>query len=159
MQLNSQKGQSLIEAMVALMTILLVITAIAIVTVSGLYNSQFVKNQNETNKLAQQGMEFVKNIQANDLKTFAAFGQNITYCIDEANSTLTVVNCSLSAINTGKYYNRTVIFSPGLSECGGSSEEMVTVVVSWSSSKCKSPFCHKSELKTCMTYGTSSDQL
>ena len=58
-----QKGQTMIEAIVALVTILLIVTAIAIVIVNGLYNSSYIKNQNEANKLAQQGMEFVRNIQ------------------------------------------------------------------------------------------------
>ena len=47
---NSQSGQTIIEAVVALMTILLIMTAIAIVIISGLYNSRFIKNQNEANK-------------------------------------------------------------------------------------------------------------
>lgn len=150
---NSQKGQTIIEAMVALVTILLIITAISIVIVNGLYNSRFIKNQNEANKYAQQGIEFVRNIQTNDLNTFKAFDQNSTYCIDNVNSTLTATNCDTTGVNTGTYYNRTVAFAPGGSECLNT-EVKVTVTVKWSSTKCPNTntFCHKSVLAACMPY-------
>lgn len=136
----------------ALVTILVIITAIAIVIVNGLYNSSFIKNQNEANKLSQQGMELVRNIQKNDLAGFASYGQNSTYCIDEVNDALTTDNCFSNNVNTGTAYNRTVVFSAG-GQCLPS-ETKVTVVVSWSSSKCPptNTFCHKSELISCMPY-------
>lgn len=150
---NSQKGQTIIEALVALVTILLILTAISIVIVNGLFNSRFIKNQNEANKYAQQGMEYVRNIQGNDLNTFAAFNQNATYCIDEANSTLTTTNCDVDGVNTGESYNRTVIFSPAGGECSAS-EVKVMVTVKWVSSKCPSTntFCHKSQLASCLPF-------
>lgn len=151
--MNSQRGQSLVEAIVALVTILIIITAIAIVIVSGLYNSSYIKNQNEANKYAQEGMEFVRNIQKNDLVAFASYNQNATYCIEEGSSTLTSTNCDTQTINTGNAYNRTVVFSPGGSECL-LTEIKVSVSVKWSSSKCPSnnTFCHSSELISCMPY-------
>ncbi|MDO8270250.1 MAG: prepilin-type N-terminal cleavage/methylation domain-containing protein [Candidatus Levybacteria bacterium] len=151
--MKNQRGQSLIEAVVALVTILLIVTAIAIVIVNGLYNSQFIKGQNEANKYAQEGMEFVRNIQKNDLGAFGSFNQNATYCIDEVNSTLTTNNCNATTVNTGTSHIRTVTFSPGASQCIAS-EIKVTVVVAWSSTKCptNNTFCHKSELISCMPY-------
>ncbi len=137
----------------ALVTILLILTAISIVIVNGLYNSRFIKNQNEANKYAQQGIEFVRNIQKNDLTTFASFDQNATYCIDSANSTLTNLNCDTNGVNTGTSYNRTIVFSPPGSECN-STEIKATVTVKWSSTKCPNgnTFCHKSELVACLAY-------
>lgn len=148
-----QKGQTIIEAIVALMTILLIITAIAIVIVNGLYNSTFIKNQNQANKYAQQGIEFVRNIQRNDLGVFGAFNQNTTYCIDNQNNTLTRTSCSDTGVNTGTGFNRTIAFSPSGGQCPNT-EIKVTVIVKWASTKCPSTntFCHKSELVTCMPY-------
>ena len=157
---NSQNGQTIIEAVVALMTILLIITAIAIVIVNGLYNSQFIKNQNEANKLAQQGIEFVKNIQINDLGGFSSLVKNedgsistSTFCIDEQNNTLTTNGCVADVINTASNFNRTITFFPPGSECN-STEVKVTTTVSWSSTKCpvSKRFCHKSELVGCMPF-------
>jgi type II secretory pathway pseudopilin PulG len=153
MRFKYQKGQTIIEAIVALMTILLIITAIAIVIVNGLYNSTFIKNQNQANKYAQQGIEFVRNIQRNDLGTFGTFNQNATYCIDEANDTLTSTSCETTGTNTGTNFNRTIVFSPSGGQCPNT-EIKVTVTVKWSSTKCPSnnTFCHKSELVSCMPY-------
>lgn len=150
---SSQKGQTIIEAIVALMTILLIITAIAIVIVNGLYNSQFIKNQNEANKYAQQGIEFVRNIQRNDLNKFGNLDQNSVYCIDTVDNLLTTTDCNDTSANTGTTFNRTVIFTPSGGQCPNT-EIKVTVRVKWSSSKCPSSntYCHKSELIACMPY-------
>ena len=151
--MQKQKGQTLIEAIVALVTILLIITAIAVVLTNGLYNSQFIKNQNEANKYAQEGMEFVRSIQKNDLASFGSYNQNATYCIDEVNNILSTTNCSTTTINTASSYVRTIAFSTGGAQCSAT-EIKVTVTVSWSSSKCtsSSTFCHKSELVSCLPY-------
>lgn len=154
----NQSGQSMIEAIVALVTILLIITAIAIVIVNGLYNSTFIKNQNEANKFSQQGMEFVRNIQKNDLESFRLYATNPgNYCIDEENNLLTT-DCLPDTINLGTVYNRIVVFSAGVSECESpnitTNATKVKVTVSWSSSKCPATdrFCHSSELVSCMPY-------
>ncbi len=155
---KTQRGQTLIEAMVALVVILMILTAISIVIVNGLYNSRFIKNQNEANKYAQQGIELVRNIQKNDLNTFKTFESSIApyLCIDEANSTLTSTNCSDTGVNTGTSYNRTIEFSPPGGECD-STDLKVTVTVRWSSTKCpaSTTFCHKSVLVSCMQKSTT----
>lgn len=161
----------MIEAIVALMTILIIITAIAVVITNGLYNAQFIKNQNEANKYAQQGMELVRNIQQNDLAEFGDTDyQNTTLCIDEATSTLTSDTIKCSGINTGKYYNRTITFSQGAEPCLGIgptgtalpvTETKVTVTVAWSSSKCDktNTFCHKSILQACLPNKVSGSNI
>ncbi len=150
--LNNQKGQTMVEAIVALVTILLIITAIAIVIVNGLYNSTYIKNQNEANKLSQQGMEFVRNIQQNDLATFRAYGQNTNaFCMNEQLNILTNQDCFADRVNTGTAFNRTILFSSG-GECLAS-EAKVVVTVKWISSKCApGTFCHESKLASCMPF-------
>ena len=157
--MKKQKGQTLLEAIVALATILIIITAIAVVIVNALYNSQYIRSQNEANKYAQEGIEFVRNIQKNDLGAFGSFNQNTTYCIDEENNTLTTTGCDTAAVNTGTSHIRTVTFSPGAGQCIAS-EVKVGVTVAWSTSKCPSTntFCHKSELVSCMPYQYPASQ-
>jgi type II secretory pathway pseudopilin PulG len=155
---NSQKGQTIIEAVVALVTILLIITAIAIVIVSGLYNSSFIKNQNEANKYAQQAMEAVRNVQSNDLVLFRTVATTPgLYCLNEADNSITNQNCTEGVINLAGNFNRVITFSNDTkcnSSVQGTEATKVTVVVSWISSKCPSSntFCHKSELVSCMPY-------
>lgn len=155
---NYQSGQTIIEAIVALVTILLIVTAIAIVIVNGLYNSSFIKNQNEANKYAQQGMELVRDIQKNDLESFQGFVNSGMHCINEATSVIESVGCSDTSINTGSAYNRIITFSTDPVICESTNQPTgslkVTVTVKWSSSKCPNTntFCHKSELVSCMPY-------
>jgi hypothetical protein len=146
----SEKGQTIIEAVVALATILLIIAAIAIVIVNALYNSQFIKSQNMANKYAQQGMEFVKNLAQNDLSSFAVYDSG-TYCID-ATVTPSALTSVCDTINASSP-KRTIDFIRGSSECS-TIETKVTVTVKWSSTRCPSSntFCHKSELVSCMPY-------
>ena len=161
MKHKSQKGQTIIEAIVALMTILIILTAISIVIVNGLYNSRFIKNQNEANKYAQQGIEFVRNMQKNDLEQFGELvlddlgevPEFSTFCIDEENNTLTSDNCVPNTANLAGTYNRTVSFSPPGSKCHDS-EIITSVSVKWSSSKCpeSNRYCHMSQLESCLPF-------
>lgn len=151
MKLFSEKGQTIIEAVVALATILLIIAAIAIVIVNALYNSQFIKNLNTANKYAQQGMEFVKDIQQNDLSSFASYNGG-PYCINTAVSPPLTLICG-DSMNSGSL-RRTIDFSKNSTDCNAATETKVTVIVKWSSTKCSSSntFCHQSELVSCMPY-------
>jgi Tfp pilus assembly protein PilV len=56
------KGQSLLEVTVLVGLVLIVISGLVIVTVNGLKNSQYSQNQAQATKLAQEGMDQVKNI-------------------------------------------------------------------------------------------------
>lgn len=56
-----EKGQSLIEVIVAIFIIILVFTAIIFATVLAVKKAQFSKNQNLAEKYAQEGIETVRN--------------------------------------------------------------------------------------------------
>lgn len=60
-----QQGQSLIELVISLALILIVITGVSILTVNGLKNSQFSRNQVQATKLAQEGVEKMRTIRDN----------------------------------------------------------------------------------------------
>lgn len=163
--INDQDGQTIIEAVVALVALLLIITAISTLIVNGLYNSSHVKSQNEANKYAQQGIETVRNIQKNNLSIFKGYvDAGGFFCINDRDSTLfdQASGCSDTGINTGTSYNRTVVFSQNDAACNNNNpspdpdtnELLVKVTVKWSSSKCSEDnrYCNKSELETCMPY-------
>lgn len=149
-----QRGQTIIEAVIALTTIMLILTAIAIVVVSGLYNSQFIRNQNLANKYSQQGMEFIRNMQQNDIAQFGSYNL-ITTCIDEQTLTLTTENCN--QVNVGGTHIRTIQLNKDVAPCQAG-ETRVTVASKWGSSKCPddNTFCHASVLSSCLPYQGSS---
>lgn len=152
--MKNQKGQTIIEAVIALTTIMLILTAIAVVVVSGLYNSQFIRDQNLANKYSQQGMEFMRNMQQNDIVQFGSYNL-ITICIDETTSTLTAENCD--AVNAGGTHVRTIQLNQDVSPCE-QGETRVTVSSKWSSTKCPSTntFCHASTISSCLPYQGSA---
>jgi type II secretory pathway pseudopilin PulG len=149
--MKKQRGQTLIEAVVALSVMLLIIAAIAVTVVNGLYNSQFIKNQNLANKYAQQAMEQVRFMQENDLAGFATLSGS--YCVGEDNIFVTGdKNTCPPNMGTPPTHKRIVDIEEDVSVCQ-SDEFKITVTDSWSSSKCASDnaFCHKSELVSCLS--------
>lgn len=60
-----QTGQTLIELVISIGLILIIITGVTILTVNGLKNSQFSRNQVQATKLAQEGIEKMRTIRDN----------------------------------------------------------------------------------------------
>lgn len=60
------RGQTLIEVIVVITMGILVIVALVFATISSLRNSQFAKNQAQTTKLAQEGLEKVRILRDRD---------------------------------------------------------------------------------------------
>lgn len=162
-RLSSEKGQTIIEAIVALAAIFVIVTAITIAIISAVSNSQFIKNQNLANKYAQQGMEFVRGIHAEDIETFASFSQTYSYGDDGGQSCVGTNIRGLCAgevttVNVGNAHIRTINFvddeEPCLDNVTSINLKKVTVVVSWSSGKCGEDdrFCHDTTLVSCIPY-------
>ena len=61
----SHKGQSLLELVVSVGLLVVVVTALAVTMINGLRNSQFSQNQSQATKLAQEGLDGVKNVKVN----------------------------------------------------------------------------------------------
>jgi len=62
----SEKGQSLIDIVISLGLLLVIISALSIATINGLRNSQFSRNQIQATKRAQDAMEQIRSIKANN---------------------------------------------------------------------------------------------
>ena len=146
MKFNS-RGQTIIEALVALSIILLVITSISVVIISSLYNSQFIKEQNTANKYSQQGMEFMRSFQKNNLDQLVILASG-TYCI----SGDALMPCGTPQILGN--HNRIIDLTKDALPCA-TGEMRVTVTTSWASSKCASgTYCHESEITSCLVYNS-----
>ncbi len=156
--LKSESGQTIIEAVVALAAVFIIVAAISVAIINAVNNSQFVKNQNLSNKYAQQGMEFVRGIHADNIQDF----QNLSgaYAYGEGDETL--VFGSSSVVNIGGSHIRNITFvddeEPCTNDDGDSINlKKVTVVVNWSSGKCigDDRFCHDTTLVSCLPYERS----
>lgn len=156
---KNQSGQTIIEAVVALATIMIILAATSVAIVSGLSNSNYVKNQNIANKSAQQGMEFVRNLQKNDIAAFAEYDSSEDYCIDSATNPPTLKNLDCGLVDPVTSQIRTVRFIKDGPPCN-INETRVIVQSKWSTSKCPSGdrYCHSSELSSCLQYQNPTAQ-
>lgn len=146
--IHTNSGSALVEAVVALAAILVIVTGISVIVSLGVNNSTFVKNQNQANKYAQQGMEFIRGLKENDYAEFISYkgiaGNN--YCLDAQNQ---LRQDCYDQVISGIGFKRNVSFKPGCGLNGTDTE--VQVSVKWSSGKCpqNDTFCHKAELISC----------
>lgn len=71
---SKEKGQTLVEVLVALTVGIVVIGALAIATIVSLRNSQFSQNQLLATKLAQEGLDLVRTLRDRDGKLSGTIG-------------------------------------------------------------------------------------
>ncbi len=148
--MNSQKGQSLIEAMVALGAAVAVIAAIAITVVSSVNNSTFTKNQNLANQYAKQGIEIVRQLSRSNWTTLQSYNA-IYYCLPQGGQVLDQATAGVCPQNIGIFVRQVNIEQNSIS-CSGAIR--ATVIVSWADGACtnsNNPYCHKSTLDSCFT--------
>ena len=145
-----QKGQSLIEALVALGAAVLVVSAITISVITALNNVQYTKNQNLAAQYAQQAMEIMRQTSSSNWTLFSSYPTG-TYCLDEGTSLLRAADpaTSFCGQNYGIFV-REVDIKPNATKCVGGI--LTIVIVSWSDSKCtdtSNTYCHSVELDSC----------
>lgn len=157
-----QKGQTLIESLVALAVIITILSAIIIVITVSLYNSQFVRDQNIANKYSQETMEFIRGEQASNISKFSGYSGS-GYCINGTN----IVNTAVcGGANIGNMHQEIEFrkidaenkCDAAASTASGAELTRVIVTTSWNSSKCGSDpanrFCHSSKVESCLPYKT-----
>lgn len=145
----NQKGQSLVEALVALAAAAVIVSAIAVAVITSVNNSDFSRNQNLATQYAQEGIEVLRNLSQTDWVNFSTFAG--TYCLAQDSTTLTTPSGSGCTQNVSSYYIRQVTITPVSGNCSGNTKILVSV--SWSDGKCTSssnPFCHKVVLDSCL---------
>jgi|SRR3989344_2160265 len=142
---KKEAGQTIIEATIALASILLTLAAISIAISTSVSNSQFIKQQTLVSKYAQDGIEQLRYIRNTNPTTF--FAQEGIYCMNEDDSLATG---SCTEVNIANTFKREAEFTqiPSV-ECGNSTKVVVSVY--WSTAKCGkvNTFCHKSQLVSC----------
>lgn len=159
---NRSAGQTIIEAAIALSSIMIVLAAISVSITSSVNNSQFIRNQSMASKYAQQGMEYLRYIRNNDPNTFFATWGSGTYCLDAINFAANSLSSpgaqctSIATSLTGGPFIREVILAPLSGDCSNGTR--ATVNVYWSSGKCPSSsrYCHKSTLISCFSQLSAS---
>lgn len=165
---ESSKGISLIEIVIALGIMTIILTGVASVSLSAINNARQSRNQNLATQFSQEGMEIVKNLEISDwtsLYNLAGDPSTKVYCLDENQNTLTTTDIRLTSYpgckktssapseNVGGFFARQVSLGNLASECTQGSNPTIKaiVAVSWSSPDCGATgFCHKSELTSCL---------
>jgi hypothetical protein len=106
----NQKGQGLVEALIALGAAVVIISAITVAVITAVHNSDFAKYQNLATNYAQQGLEMVKQqslLDWNDTATYSG-----TLCLSQGATTLppfpSTKNPSCGDINVGNMFIRQV---------------------------------------------------
>lgn len=150
-----EKGQGLIEAIIALSAAVLIISALAMVVLNAVSNSDYTRIQNQATAYAQEQLEALKDMSKNDWNSFNTLLDG-TYCPDASLSLGTRISGNCQTRNVGNIYVRQVDIthpSGGSTPCGSSTTGiLIEVSVSWNDGKCDSEtdFCHKVELNSCV---------
>lgn len=156
---NLQRGQSLIEVLIALAAAVAVVAAIAVTVVTSLSNVDFTKNQNLATQYSREGLEVVRQIAKNNWTNFTTY-RSSNYCLADinVNPALTVMEpsgCNQNVgLQNGNYiFKRQIVISQDdSSKCSGNGNVKVESIVSWSDSRCQTGtvFCHNVSLESCL---------
>lgn len=156
----NQKGQSLVEAVVALAVAIIVVSAMAVAAITALNNADFSKYQNLATQYAQQGIEIVRQQSQTDWNNFSS-NQLGSWCLAQnsinldslpTGMTVCAPNIKLQQTNTNSFFVRQVtIAQTGPADLGCHGTVKATVSVSWTDGKCSSAtdYCHNVILNSC----------
>jgi hypothetical protein len=159
MKIKNEKGQVIVEALVALGAAVVIIGAIAIMVVTSLNNSELAKNQNLATQYAQQGMEVVRELSETDWATFSNPAMSGWSCLNNETNTLSKEDVnginppdnSNSCLMENGIFNRRVNIQHEEVSCSNNSK--VLVLVGWNDSKCSTDsanlYCHNVTVESC----------
>lgn len=147
-----QKGQTLLELVVALGIGLIIVSSITVTVMTSLSSAQFNRDQSLATSYAQEGMENVRKLRDQGWVPFSLL--NGTYCVGKtppfpSDSSNKAASCT--TVNIGTTFIREIIINNGAgTQCEVPAREVV-VRVKWRDGKCSgSNYCHKVELKSCL---------
>lgn len=163
--LKNQKGQTLVEAIIALAVVSLIITAVVIAVVSGLSNSTASGDRSTALSYAEEGLDYMRDLKSESFSGFTSSyptsttNANNYYCLSEdgviEDESVAAINCTTSNNIEGKYIRRVYIDSNGENPSGvvqcGSGGIYASSVVTWADSACRNgQNCRSVELTTCL---------
>jgi len=163
----NQKGQGLVEALIALGAAVVIISAITVAVITSVHNSDFAKYQNLATNYAQQGLAIVKQQSLLDWNNTATYSG--TLCLFQGATTLPPLRSTTNppcGINAGNMFIRQVDIENNIRPgpvCNGSNPSsccnnftspccIVGTAVDCTNGKCSasSPFCHNVKLDSCL---------
>lgn len=130
--INHTRGQSLIEAIVAIAVVVVLVTGLVVGTTRAISTTTSARVRSVANKLVQDGMEYLR--QQRNIVTWSEFTTHAgnSYCMKEDNTLVLGANCSTSdqIAQTGTPpLSRVVQFSSS-----GANKIDFTITVSWNES-------------------------
>lgn len=157
----SEKGTTLVETIIALSIAVVIIGGITSLVITSLNNANYTKVQDQAESLAQEGIETVRQMANSNYSTFSNNYNQTYYCMAPDLKLVPDTNCNQTKYRIKNVYIREVDISQS-SDCAqssvsptptpppGSANIRVIVKVSWTDSKCKTPFCHKISYSSCL---------
>lgn len=145
----NQRGQTLIEAVIALGIASIIISALAVVVITSISNSTFSKNQNLATHYAQQGIDILRGQSSSDWVSFQAKAG--VFCLNGGTTDLGSPVTGCTTPNVDNFFVRKVTITQASASCQGSAK--VAVDVSWNDGKCTSAsnlYCHSVLLDSCL---------
>jgi type II secretory pathway pseudopilin PulG len=156
-----EKGQSLIEVMVALGVAVIIITAIVMAVVLAVVNTQIAKTQNLATHYARQGVEVLRQLSLSDWGTFSGYAG--PYCLGKDVRLAPKTEAFCEENPTNNFRREVNVVSPAQTEDRDGNEcelspagsgvfgSYVVVTVSWTDNKCQdqNTFCHSVRLDSC----------
>jgi len=171
----NQKGQSLVEVLIALGVATIVVSAMAVAAITSVNNADFSKYQNVATQYAQEGIEVVRQKSQTDWTTFRStyVGEapdhptGLVWCLDQGTTMLDASPLSGCAKNirdqnSRLFFVRDVTLTatqfiayttPNVVHPACNGTVQATVRVAWTDGKCSGPndYCHAVVLNSCFT--------
>lgn len=153
---KGSRGQTLIEALIALTAIILIMTGTTVAVITSLSNAGQIKTEGRVDKVAQQGMEYIRNQVVNSGTLFTQYyAINGSRCLSSTYvmTIPTSGDCAAAALIDAKY-RRIVTFTPAQCEGAGFTDGLkVRVDVAWYDTKCTgTTLCHNKEVTSCFLH-------
>lgn len=149
----NQKGQGLVEALIALGAAVVIIAAITVAVITAVSNSDYSKSQNLANEYAQQGIEIIQQknqVNWSDLQ--ASISASTVWCLPQGATDFSPVALGLSpcSVNITGGFVRQLNFTTNSTNCNGQTQ--IEVTVKWTDGKCSNnlDYCHKVVLDSCI---------
>ena len=162
-----EKGQTIIEVLIALSTAVVIVAASTSVVLKAISNAKYTQTQNSATRYAQEGIEFIRYLRSTNFKEFDDLTSTDPYCLDKDATSLYLGNKNVcgqtSCGNNLENYSRAVYIEQDSAYCAPASvgpltptpvntSAKVTVIVSWTDSQCSNYCpCHESKLISCLS--------
>lgn len=151
--MRNQKGQTLVEALIALGVATIIVSAMAVAAITAVNNADFSKYQNQATHYAQQGMEILRQKSQISWSDFVSHAGTVTWCLDQNTTTLRDSGAAPCTKNIDNFFVREVevnLESTSNSPCENNVQANVSV--SWTDGKCGSStvYCHNVILNSCI---------